>query len=199
MTRFMKTYAAALSAVICGTIAFSTNAAANESYTVEAGDSLWTIAVDEGVSVQDLQNLNGLSNDEIHPGTQLALPETITNEERDLLAQLVHAEAVGEPYAGKVAVATVVLNRVNDNDFPDSIRGVVYDVTPSGHYAFSPVLDDSIYAQADADSYQAVDEALAFEGQGQGSLFFYNPETAENNWNATRTETITIGSHVFSK
>lgn len=43
-----------------------------------------------------------------------------------LLAKVVHGEARGEPYRGKVAVAAVVLNRVDSPDFPNTISGVVY-------------------------------------------------------------------------
>jgi N-acetylmuramoyl-L-alanine amidase len=43
-----------------------------------------------------------------------------------LLAQAVHGEARGEPYLGKVAVAAVVLNRVADPRFPNTIEGVIY-------------------------------------------------------------------------
>src|SRR5690625_4713486 len=46
--------------------------------------------------------------------------------ELDLLARLVAAEAEGEPYAGQVAVAAVILNRVDSPQFPNSISGVAY-------------------------------------------------------------------------
>jgi len=51
-----------------------------------------------------------------------------------LLAHLVHAEAKGEPFAGKVAVAKVVLNRGDHKKFPDTVKGVIYEKN-----AFSPV------------------------------------------------------------
>ena len=50
---------------------------------------------------------------------------SISNEEKDLLERLVEAEAKGESYEGKVAVATVVLNRVESSQFPDSITKVI--------------------------------------------------------------------------
>lgn len=126
------------------------------------------------------------------------MPESVTSEELDLLARLIHSEAQGEPYAGKVAVGTVVLNRVADDRYPDTIRDVIYEVV-NGYYAFSPVLDGTIYEPAAEESKLAAREAIAFDGQGQGSIFFYNPETATNHWNATREETKRIGQHVFAK
>ena len=56
-----------------------------------------------------------------------------------LLARLVHGEARGEPYKGKVAVAAVVLNRVRSASFPNTIAGVIYQ---SG--AFDAVSDGQI-------------------------------------------------------
>lgn len=50
----------------------------------------------------------------------------ITGEDIDLMAKLVSAESGGEPYAGKVAVASVVLNRTIDPHFPNTIREVIF-------------------------------------------------------------------------
>ena len=44
----------------------------------------------------------------------------------DLLARLIYGEARGEPYTGQVAVAAVVLNRVKNSSFPNTISGVIY-------------------------------------------------------------------------
>ena len=129
----------------------------------------------------------------------LVIPDaTISAADKDLMARLVRAEAVGEPYAGKVAVATVILNRVDSPDFPNSIKSVINQIS-NGHYAFTPVQNGQINQPADAASRQAVNEALAFRGQGSGSLFFYNPETAVSKWIFSRETTVTIGKHRFAK
>ncbi|KYG32391.1 cell wall hydrolase [Alkalihalobacillus trypoxylicola] len=174
-------------------------AKAQSNHTVKEGESLYKIGQQYGVAVQSLKEMNERNSNLIMVGEVLQIPESISEAEKDLLARLVRAEAQGEPYAGKVAVATVVLNRVQHTDFPDTITEVIQEVTPSGHYAFTPYMNGEINKPADAESKAAVNEALAFDGQGQGSIFFYNPQTATNHWNATRTETITIGKHVFSK
>ena len=126
------------------------------------------------------------------------MPESISNEEIDLLSRLVYAEAKGEPYAGKVAVATVVLNRVDHADFPNSIKEVIYS-KDGGYYQFTPVANGQINIPADEESKQAVFEALAFRGQGNGSLYFYNPETASSNYVFSKQVTVKIGKHVFAK
>ncbi|MFC5714046.1 cell wall hydrolase [Thalassorhabdus alkalitolerans] len=174
-------------------------AQAQSTHTVENDESLWSIAKDYGVAVEELKSLNNTSSAAVNPGEQITVPQSISENEKDLLARVVHSEAKGEPYAGKVAVATVVLNRVESDEFPNTINDVVYEVSPTGNYAFEPVTNGSINNPADSEARKAVQEALAFEGQGNGSLFFYNPATASNHWIATREETIQIGDHVFAK
>ncbi|GAJ99540.1 MULTISPECIES: cell wall hydrolase [Geomicrobium] len=177
---------------------FTNTTQASSVHTVTDGDSLWSIGVDYGVSMQEIQELNGKPDTNLAIGERLQLPDSISDEELDLLARLIHSEAQGEPYAGKVAVGTVVLNRVADDRYPDTITDVIYEVV-NGYYAFSPVLDGTIEEPAADESKLAAREALAFEGQGEGSIFFYNPDTATNHWNATRDETKRIGQHVFAK
>lgn len=168
------------------------------THSVVSGDTLYKIGQQYGVSATAIQKANNKSSSLIMVGERLTIPTSISAAEKDLLARLVRAEAEGEPYAGKVAVATVVLNRVKHADFPNSVRGVIKEVS-NGYYAFSPVKDGRINRKADAESIRAVNEALAFDGQGSGSVFFYNPSIATNHWNATRTETVRIGNHVFAK
>ncbi|KOO50521.1 cell wall hydrolase [Priestia koreensis] len=190
------------------------------SYTVAAGDTLWSISSKHGVSVDAVKQANNLSSDIISIGQALTIPTggqapapqpapaqaqpapapqpaqaNANNEEKELLARLVEAEAKGEPHAGKVAVATVVLNRVDSSDFPNSISEVINQ--PG---AFSPVSNGAINQPASDDSKRAVDEAFANRGATQnGALFFYNPQTAQDEWIKSRQVTAVIGNHVFAK
>lgn len=167
---------------------------ASSVHTVKNGDTLWKIANNNGVSVNEIKQANNKSGNVIYAGERLTIPASVSAADRRLLAQLVTAEAKGEPYAGQVAVATVILNRVDSSKFPNTIRGVIYE-----RGQFTPVSNGSINQAPTASAVRAVNEAIAFRGQGSGSLFFYNPAIATNNWNATRTHTITIGNHVFAK
>jgi N-acetylmuramoyl-L-alanine amidase len=172
--------------------------AAASTHSVKSGETYWKIASMYGVSATSLMKLNN-TNSMIYPGQKLAIPNsTISDADKELIARLVHAEAVGEPYAGKVAVATVILNRVASPDFPNTVKGVVYEKS-NGYYAFTPVQNGEINKPADAASRKAVNEALAFKGQGKGSVFFYNPKTAKSKWILSRETTITIGNHKFAK
>ncbi|MCA1029469.1 cell wall hydrolase [Bacillus timonensis] len=173
--------------------------AASTTHTVKSGDTFWNIGKRYGVSVTALMKVNNRSTSLLYPGQRLVIPQSITAAEKDLLARLVYAEAKGEPYAGKVAVATVVLNRVDHAEFPNTVTGVIHERYSNGGYAFTPVQNGHINQVADAESKRAVEEALAFRGQGSGSLFFYNPAKISNTWILSREVTVTIGNHKFAK
>lgn len=178
---------------------FQANAAdAATIYKVKSGDTLWKIGQRFGVSVNTLQKANNEWDNNLYVGQSLTIPSSITSAERTLLAKLVHAEAIGEPFAGKVAVATVVLNRVDSASFPNTISGVVYEKS-YGYYAFSPVQNGQINNTPTSEDYRAVDEAIAFRGQGSGSLYFYNPSKTSSQWILSRPVTVRIGNHVFAK
>jgi N-acetylmuramoyl-L-alanine amidase len=176
-----------------------TTEAATTIHKVQYGETYWKIATKYGVTVNNLLKANNKTSSLLYAGSNLVIPNSsITAAEKDLMARLVRAEAVGEPYAGKVAVATVILNRVASSDFPNTVNGVVYEKS-NGYYAFTPVQNGTINQAADAASKKAVNEALAFRGQGNGSLFFYNPKTAVSKWIYSRPTTVTIGNHRFAK
>lgn len=168
------------------------------SYTAQNGDSFWKIANANDVSLANLQIANNRTGSLLYAGETITIPNFISHEDQQLMAKLVHAEAKDEPYAGKVAVATVVLNRIDYKDFPDSVEGVIYEKV-KGHYAFSPVQDGAINTNYTAADMRAVNEAIAFRGQGSGSIYFYNPETATSDWIFSRDTTVTIGNHRFAK
>lgn len=120
---------------------------------------------------------------------------SLTEKEIDLLSRLVRAEAETEPYEGKIAVACVVLNRVESSKFPNTIREVIY-----ARGQFQPVQNGEINKPADEESIKAVKAALTEQRNlAPGALFFYNPDIATSRWLDTRTTTMVIGQHVFKK
>mgnify|MGYP001018946471 FL=1 len=149
------------------------------------------------------QRKNGLKVDgAVGESTAAALGITLTgsvsaasyNEsETYLLGRLVHGEARGEPYVGKVAVAAVVLNRVKSPSFPNTISGVIYQ---SG--AFDAVSDGQINLTPDEDSLRAARDALNGWDPTGGCLYYYNPKTAVDGWIRTRTVKTVIGNHYFA-
>ncbi|MFJ5760971.1 cell wall hydrolase [Neobacillus sp. NPDC093182] len=133
------------------------------------------------------------------PAAEPAPPAvTISNEEKDLFARLVEAEAKGESYEGKVAVATVVLNRVDSPEFPNTVTEVINEVVGDA-YAFSPVQNGEINNPASDEAIRAVEEALTRQDRLNDSVYFYNPEIATDSWIRTREVVKTVGNHVFAK
>lgn len=190
------------------------------AYTVNSGDTISKITREHNGTLEELANTNPqitnldwiyvdqtvntmISNTTIEANTiQTSNFETSTHEntsisesEIDLLARLVRAEAQTEPFEGKVAVACVVLNRVESPQFPDTIREVIY--APG---QFQPVQNGQINKPADEESIKAVKVALTEQRQvAPGALFFYNPAIATSRWLDSRTTTLVIGQHVFKK
>ena len=111
-----------------------------------------------------------------------------------LLAKCVYAEARGESYVGKVAVASVILNRVEHPDFPNTIAGVIYQP-----WAFTAVYDGQIKLEPDNDCYSAAQDALNGWDPTYGSIYYYNPRTATSQWIFSRETVVTIGNHVFAR
>ena len=194
-----KTFLAMFIVTILLLMFTGTSTLAKTKHTIKSGETLWTVSQKYGVPLASLQKVNHKYTDELHVGETLTIPHIVTESEKDLLARLVRAEAQGESYAGKVAIATVVLNRVDSSLFPNTVRDVIYEVSPGGVYAFSPVENGEINKPADYASKKAVVEALAFRGQGRGSLYFYNPDKTDNKWIRSRQVTTVIGNHVFAK
>ena len=95
------------------------------------------------------------------------------------LLQIVEAEATGGEIKSKILIANVVLNRVKDSRFPDTIYDVVWQ-TAGGSPQFSPTDDGRIYTVSITDdTIEAVDRALAGEDYSQGALFFAARASAE--------------------
>ena len=117
-----------------------------------------------------------------------------TQSNINLLARLVHGEARGEPYSGMVAVAAVVLNRVDNPNFPSTIAGVIYQ--PG---AFTAVDDGQINLTPNQQAYNAARDALNGWDPSGGSIYYFNPSTATNKWIWSRPLTVVIGKHRFCK
>jgi len=118
------------------------------------------------------------------------------NNESELLARIVHAESKGEPYLGQVAVAAVILNRIDSPDFPNTLAGVIYQ--PG---AFEPVSNGNINQPVpnDASARKAAREALNGYDPTGGCLYFFNPDTATSKWIWSKPIVKTIGKHHFAK
>ena len=113
-----------------------------------------------------------------------------------LLARAINGEARGEPYEGQVAVGAVILNRVKDPRFHNTIAGVIYQ-----QGAFTAVADGQINVPIDEDStvVKAAQDALNGWDPTGGAIYYFNPDTATNKWIWSRPLIKTIGKHRFCK
>ena len=121
---------------------------------------------------------------------------TSNTSDLQIMARAINGEARGEPYEGQVAVGAVILNRVKDSRFPNSISGVIYQ---SG--AFTAVADGQINSPIDEGStvYKAAQEAMNGWDPTGGCVYYFNPDTATNSWIWSRPHVKTIGKHRFCK
>lgn len=126
-------------------------------------------------------------------GEKVEMEVAVTEEEYDLLARAVYSEARGEPFQGQVAIAAVILNRVEHGNFPDTINAVIFQP-----FAFTAVQDGQFWLTPDSTAYAAVEKALAGNDPSGGAIFYYNPATASNQWIRSRQVITAIGKHVFA-
>lgn len=114
---------------------------------------------------------------------------TFADGDRYLLANLIYCEAGGEPYEGKLAVGSVVINRVLSSKYADTVVGVIYQKSQ-----FSPVGSGRLglalaAGKANADCYRAADEAMSGVTNVGNCVYFRTPVPGLTG--------ISIGNHIF--
>ncbi|MDK2820334.1 MAG: N-acetylmuramoyl-L-alanine amidase [Clostridia bacterium] len=130
----------------------------------------------------------------VPPPAKKEMQVPLKQEEKNLLARLVAAEAQNEPYVGQVAVVAVVLNRLESPAFPNTIPEIVFEP-----WAFESVANGFIWQVPIKSSYYtAVQDALSGWDPSNGALYFFNPEKATSAWIWTRPQITKIGNHIFT-
>lgn len=105
--------------------------------------------------------------------------QALNENDMEILCRLVEAEAGGEDFQGKKLVAHVVLNRLEHEQFPDTIEDVVFE-TRQGITQFSPVKDGRFYrVKVSEETKSAVEQAVKDEDNASGALYFVNSEIAD--------------------
>ncbi|WP_395940630.1 spore cortex-lytic enzyme [Bacillus sp. HMF5848] len=126
--------------------------------------------------------------------TAVNMPNGFSQNDIQLMANAVHGEARGEPYVGQVAVAAVILNRVNSPTFPNTVAGVIFEPR-----AFTAVADGQIWLTPNEQSKKAVVDAINGWDPSGNALYYFNPDTATSAWIWTRPQIKRIGKHIFCK
>ena len=126
-------------------------------------------------------------------GTQNSNGNGYTNSDVYLLARTIYAEGRGEPYVGQVAIGAVVLNRVRNAAFPNTVSGVIYQ-----KHAFTAVSDGQINLTPNDTAMKAARDAINGWDPTGGALYYYNPAVATSAWIFDRQTVTVIGKHVFA-
>ena len=134
---------------------------------------------------------------------ELRKMEVFSAEEIQVLERIVEAEAGGEDADGKLLVANVVLNRVRDEAFPNTITEVVFQ-RDGRVVQFSPVANGRYDAvTVSEETREAVERALCGEDISEGALFFaarkYADEKAMRWFDEKLTLLFQHGGHEFFK
>ena len=112
------------------------------------------------------------------------------------LSRIINAEAGNEPLYGKIAVGSVVMNRVSSSMFPQSIYGVIFDM--SSGVQFTPAANGTVYNTPNEESVIAAKLCLEGASVSDSILFFMNGRLAESSWiSDNRPYVMTIGNHDF--
>lgn len=114
------------------------------------------------------------------------------------LSRIISAESRGESIEGKLAVGSVVMNRVDHKNYPSSIKGVVFD----DKYAiqFTPVSNGSIYYEPTDESVFAAKIILEGYRIDKSVIYFVDTKVSPNSWVELNNDFVfKIGCHSFFK
>ncbi|MFE7062451.1 spore cortex-lytic enzyme [Sutcliffiella sp. NPDC057660] len=124
--------------------------------------------------------------------TATNMPGGYSENDIQLMANAVYGEARGEPYEGQIAVAAVILNRINSPTFPNTVSGVIFEPL-----AFTAVADGQIWLTPNDTAKRAVIDAINGMDPTEGATYYFNPDTATSGWIWGRPQIKRIGKHIF--
>lgn len=165
-------------------------------------DSAKAISANGALEQENADSMTGLTQVEGLPEEDPQAAEAFadyTESDYNVLLRIVQAEAGGCDMKGKILVANVILNRVESDEFPDTITDVVYEKRQ-----FSPVSNGSINrCKVEEETVEAVDRALAGEDYSEGALYFMNRRASSGSnvrWFDTHLDYLfQHGGHEFFK
>ncbi|SEM85773.1 N-acetylmuramoyl-L-alanine amidase [Mesobacillus persicus] len=121
-------------------------------------------------------------------------PNGFSQNDIQLMANAVYGEARGEPYEGQVAVAAVIINRLESATFPNTVSGVIFEPL-----AFTAVADGQIWLTPNETARKAVLDAINGMDPTGEATYYFNPDTATSSWIWGRPQIKKIGKHIFCK
>ena len=197
-------------ALVLGAILFTSNAFSNSS----SFTALEVYAAEDTID-SDLMIQSGIESGEENVETEIPADESepapteveaedykenneLTIKEYNVLLRIVEAEAGGEGIIGKMLVANVIMNRVNNSRFPDTVTEVVYQKNHNGRAQFSPTVDGRMESvKVTLETEIAVLRALCGEDSSNGALYFRS-KRINNAWHDRALERVLVhGNHIF--
>ncbi len=196
--------------------------ASNRTYIIQQGDTEWLIAKRLGVSWYALQAANPQVNPtDLQPGQILQVPEANTSPPvaatgasgstsvatsasggSDLywLTRVIAAEAGQQPMNAKIAVGDVIVNRMHNPYYANTIQGVIFQ-TINGHAQFTCVANGWIWkVQPTAQDASAAKAVLNGDNVVPNAYVFYNPaQTPSTSWVYTQTVIASYGNLTFAE
>jgi hypothetical protein len=110
-------------------------------------------------------------------------PMAATEAEVEIIARIVHGESTGAmPQKGRVAIASVILNRVVAKGFPKTIEAVAHQ--PLQFSSYNASTRDRYDSEVPQSCYQAAREALKGTDPVNGATFYFNPYVVRPDWAA---------------
>jgi N-acetylmuramoyl-L-alanine amidase len=185
-------------------------------YTVEEGDSLTSISEKFNISESLLLERNSNLDADWQTGDILKIsipdimehklavpkPESIqvtasieSNPDYILLAKIIQVEVGYESYEAQLAVGSVIMNRVNDKRFPNTIHDVIYQ---RGQF---PPAHNGLLAKSKPNEsvLRAAKAVLNGENNVKGAVYFYNPKVTKGKFWSSLTLIEKIGNHRYVK
>ena len=132
-----------------------------------------------------------------------SLPTASGGTEWRCLSEALYFEARGEPIEGQIAVAEVILNRVDSKRFPKSVCRVIDQTTGKRHKCqFSYNCDGLLEVFPDKKAYERVSKIarLMLDGSSRdltNGATFYHSRKVKPSWRSSFARTTNIGSHIF--
>ena len=173
-----------------------------DGYRYETGEGSMLRTERTYVPLRSVANLLGAEVEFVDWDSPVSVREgeerSWTEEDLYWLSRIISAESQGESLAGQIAVGNVICNRVASDEFPDTVKEVVFD--RKNGVQFEPVSNRTIYDEPTAQSVLAARLVMAGVDAAGESLYFFNPTLSQGSWvRANRTYHMTIGCHRFYK
>ena len=165
----------ALAAIVALSIGFSSQAAEIDQIGTPESTAILTV----GQVVKSALGIECIKKNKMQTGLQTKLTSKIEDtlkeeEERaeELLASIIFCEAGNQSFTGQVAVGAVVLNRMANEAYPDTMEEVIYQpgqFCPAGSGWLDRVRSTDGYTES---AKQAAEAALAGENPIGDCLYF---------------------------